>query len=295
MRRTFLLLFSAFSFVVAHGQRRDSFSVYFPFNGQELTDEAQAFIDSLSFNDVIHESQTVRIIGYTDYVGGVGYNDVLSKARANAVATYLENNGIKRKNIVVCIGKGKIPFNGASGNDGNAPDRRVDVVLTTVKRTIHTPPVPSHIPAKEIRATDLAHAHTGEIAALDKIYFYAGRHTVREGSQADLEQLLHMLQDRKTLRVRIEGHVCCVNGPDAMDDDNNEVKLSRNRAKAIYSYLVENGISAQRLEYAGFGRSRPIVPIELTEDDANLNRRVEVRSLANRLLLTITYCITPRQ
>jgi OOP family OmpA-OmpF porin len=78
--------------------------------------------------------------------------------------------------------------------------------------------------------------------------------------------------------------VCCIeNAPDALDVDTYEPTLSVNRAKAIYRYLVSKGIESSRLRYEGFGKRRPIVPNETTEEDAEKNRRVEIRIVENAL------------
>ncbi|MCK5065168.1 MAG: OmpA family protein [Candidatus Fermentibacteraceae bacterium] len=52
------------------------------------------------------------------------------------------------------------------------------------------------------------------------------------------------------------------------------ITLSENRAKVIYDYLVDHGVSAGSLSTIGFGEDRPAVP---NTSDANkaLNRRVE--------------------
>jgi outer membrane protein OmpA-like peptidoglycan-associated protein len=67
-------------------------------------------------------------------------------------------------------------------------------------------------------------------------------------------------------------------GNDKMDMDNSGM-LSETRAKAVYNFLVQKGIAASRMKYAGLGYSRPIVKPEKTEQDQINNRRVEIRIL----------------
>ena len=94
-----------------------------------------------------------------------------------------------------------------------------------------------------------------------------------------LKELLTILQERPTLVIEIQGHICCgQNEPaDGMDIDTNERALSLNRAKAVYNFLVLNGIAEERLSYKGFGYTQPIINPEITETDKTTNRRVEIK------------------
>ena len=127
---------------------------------------------------------------------------------------------------------------------------------------------------------DINKYKTGETIVLDNIYFYPESHRVREQSADELQVLYSMLHSNPTLKIRIEGHVCCVTDvEDAFDIDSQDNQLSVNRAKYIYDFLIKKGIDRERLKYIGFGRSKPVVPVELNEADANKNRRVEIRIL----------------
>ena len=46
------------------------------------------------------------------------------------------------------------------------------------------------------------------------------------------------------------------------------------RAKAVYEYLFQKGITFNRIEYAGFGEDRPIATND-SEEGRQINRRVE--------------------
>ena len=50
--------------------------------------------------------------------------------------------------------------------------------------------------------------------------------------------------------------------------------LSENRAKAVYQFLMDHGISGTRLKYKGYGQSKPIATND-TEEGRALNRRTE--------------------
>lgn len=54
------------------------------------------------------ENYSVKVIGYTDNVGGAQYNLRLSRRRAEAVADFYAQNGISRDRIVT-VGRGEAP------------------------------------------------------------------------------------------------------------------------------------------------------------------------------------------
>ncbi|HXS35806.1 MAG TPA: OmpA family protein [Flavipsychrobacter sp.] len=295
---SFIILFIALYSPVLAQSSNDSIKLYFDLNVRTLSKQAQAKIDSEIYYNRIIPGKNLFIVGYADYLGSERYNNGLSEARAKNVADYLENYGISQENIKVCIGKGEVKRNVPHDPSGFPLDRRVDIVIqkahdipaSAIKKT-----QPSSIPVKHdtvatmekkpVRSndiTDIKDYKPGDVFIMKNIYFLPQRHTIRPESLPELEKLYKVLEQNENLKVKIEGHVCCIfNFPDAYDMDNGDSNLSVNRAKFIYDYLVKKGIDPDRLKYAGYGHSRPIVPVEKTEEDANKNRRVEIRVLEN--------------
>ena len=92
------------------------------------------------------------------------------------------------------------------------------------------------------------------------------------GSNSDVSNLLKALQKSKDLRVEIGGHT---------DRSGNEAanrKLSTQRAKFIYDYLIKNGIEPERLTYKGYGSAKPAYTNK-TKSGRAANRRIEIRIL----------------
>ena len=74
-----------------------------------------------------YNKSTVMITGYTDSTGSNDYNVALSKKRANAVAAYLQGQGVAASRVEV-IGMG--PLSPIASNDttaGRAQNRRVEI------------------------------------------------------------------------------------------------------------------------------------------------------------------------
>ena len=117
----------------------------------------------------------------------------------------------------------------------------------------------------------------GESVAIEGLSFVPGRHLILESAVPVLQKLLKTMKDNPKLKIEIQGHVCCTDGPeDGLDYDTREKNLSEARAKAIYDYLLAKGISDKRLSYKGFGHSKPKELIEDTPTKEQTNRRVEI-------------------
>jgi outer membrane protein OmpA-like peptidoglycan-associated protein len=74
------------------------------------------------------------------------------------------------------------------------------------------------------------------------------------------------------VQVEIIGHT-----DDVGSDDDNLV-LSQNRAKSVYSYLISQGVKVNRLRFKGYGESKPLVSND-TEGHRQQNRRIELKIL----------------
>jgi len=105
--------------------------------------------------------------------------------------------------------------------------------------------------------------------AADRIFFVRAKAIIEVVSFAELDRVVSILQEDSTLRLRIEGHT------DSEGTDQRNQKLSDRRAKAVYNYLLFKGISADRMEFAGFGSKKPLAPNDTPEGMA-VNRRTEM-------------------
>ncbi len=101
-----------------------------------------------------------------------------------------------------------------------------------------------------------------------KVYFEFDRARIQEVSFPLLNEVASVLKDRPTMRVRIEGHT------DSRGRRAYNLRLSRRRANSVRQYLIEQGVSGDRMEAQGYGMSRPIAT-NRTEEGRDKNRRVE--------------------
>lgn len=109
---------------------------------------------------------------------------------------------------------------------------------------------------------------TGVPVVLKNIFFDTDKFDLKEKSTSELEILFTFLNNNPTLKIEISGHT------DNRGDKIHNQQLSQNRAKAVYTYLISKGITADRLSYKGYGEDKPIESND-TEDGRALNRRTE--------------------
>lgn len=307
MRRPALSILLCFFICSAYAQRPiDTFHLYFDLGVAQMSKSMEKKIDLLIYNAKILNGSSINLIGYTDFLGSEGFNKNLSIQRAKNVKDYLVKYGINERDIKTCVGKGEIRSRDTSDQEGHPEDRKVDLVVNNIlisSERVFKPGIAANSKngtksannkstatskttantndtgrrkAPDIK--DLAKLKEGQTLTLKNVYFPPGSHVIKPESYETIEKLFRILADNPALKISIEGHVCCIHDvPDALDIDTNELLLSVNRAKEIYSYLVKNGIEEDRLKYSGFGRSRPIVDVERSEEDADRNRRVEIR------------------
>jgi len=93
------------------------------------------------------------------------------------------------------------------------------------------------------------------------------------GAEVYLNQVLKVLQNHpEVLRLEIQGHTSSEGGADY------NMRLSNDRAKAVFQWLVDHGIDAQRLSPRGYGLTQPLLPND-SEPNRQRNRRVQFRLL----------------
>lgn len=104
---------------------------------------------------------------------------------------------------------------------------------------------------------------------LDDVDFATGGAKLAEGSADALDRIADLLKNEKGLRVVIVGHSDNQGGLDA------NIALSRSRANAVLTALIERGVERSRLEARGIGFLSPLVANDTPEGRAR-NRRVEI-------------------
>ena len=233
----------------------DESTIYFAFDKAVLNAKSRSVIKALLPQMT---NQTIILKGYTDSIGNIPYNDALSRRRVEAVRRYIIKQGIAPENILESKGYGEL-----TTFKYRWENRRVDIIISG--------------DAKQNLKQSISNLKVGETVTVKNLEFIPGRHFLQPYSTETLKELLAIMLDNPTLKIEIQGHICCnFSGEDGKDKDTGKNELSANRAKFIYDYLVKNGVDKERLRHKGYARTRPLVPVERTAEDQQRNRRVEV-------------------
>jgi outer membrane protein OmpA-like peptidoglycan-associated protein/tetratricopeptide (TPR) repeat protein len=113
----------------------------------------------------------------------------------------------------------------------------------------------------------------GETVVLKNIFFDTDKSDLRSESMIELDKLVTLLKNNAKMKIEISGHTDNAGTPAY------NLTLSQNRAKAVYDYLLQNGIPAARLTYAGYGLTKPVDSND-TEEGRAKNRRTEFKVLS---------------
>lgn len=87
---------------------------------------------------------------------------------------------------------------------------------------------------------------------LANVFFDLSKSTLRKESYVELDKLVSFLNENDKVKIEIGGHT------DSRGDAKSNKILSNDRAKAVYDYVIQKGITKERLSFMGYGSSQPV-------------------------------------
>jgi outer membrane protein OmpA-like peptidoglycan-associated protein len=115
-------------------------------------------------------------------------------------------------------------------------------------------------------------AKVGSKFVLRNVFFDVNKSDLRKESENELYKLFQILYHDPKMKILVSGHT------DSDADHDHNLKLSDARAHAVRDYLVNKGIEPNRVDWKGYGETRPAYPND-TPENKQLNRRTEVEIL----------------
>ena len=105
---------------------------------------------------------------------------------------------------------------------------------------------------------------------LKNIFYEFNSFELKHESTAELDKLIDFMKSNPSVKIEISGHTDNV-GTKAYNQ-----KLSEDRAKSVYTYLMNHTIAKERLSFKGYDFSQPIDTND-TEEGRAKNRRTEFK------------------
>jgi outer membrane protein OmpA-like peptidoglycan-associated protein len=230
------------------------FDEYRFFNGKDCTTvEGRKFYRAYTLKEEATAASEIQIArNYANALRSMGGTIVFDGMCEGAECA--ENNGYRMVVGKVSKGGGELWVEVVPYGDGN------DYTLTVVVKGEMS---------QDITAGAMLDAlnKDGRIALY--INFDTGKSTIRPDSKPVIDQIVQLMKTNGALELGVEGHT------DNVGDAKSNQTLSENRANAVVTAIVAQGIEAKRLSAAGHGQDKPVADNSSEEGRAK-NRRVEL-------------------
>ena len=121
---------------------------------------------------------------------------------------------------------------------------------------------------------DLEPVAVGSQIRLNNIFFAYQKSNLGPESQGELDRILKLMNDYPKLKIEVSGHT------DNVGSREYNLKLSKQRAKAVADYLISKGIDKSRITYVGYGFDKPVSDNN-SAAGRKLNRRSEIKIIGD--------------
>ena len=153
--------------------------------------------------------------------------------------------------------------------------------LFSLHKTLPPPPPPTApvVVVKEPTIEDtILRTPVNEAVAIQQIYYDLNDFTLSTTSYPTLDKLADILLTHPQMEIEISAHT------DSTGTAVFNQQLSEKRAMNCVAYLVSKGVPRARLQYKGYGATKPVAPNTFPDGTDNpegrkLNRRIELKIL----------------
>jgi len=236
-------------------------------------------------------SKIISINGFTDEIGTNLYNDTLSRKRVDFVYELIKGK-IKTRNDFKTIGFGETQISSIHHEE----NRKVEIIYLEAFDIQHEDYIVNDYLIKRklerlnlkdssviYNTTDkdlfivLDKVPVGQILILNNVEFYRDSDELLPAAKNELNNWATVFKNKSNIKFVIKGHVCCV-----VQNNLYLNSLSSRRAQSVLNYLETQGVLKERMDFVGYGSSKPIYQIpEKNGYEALKNRRVEIQIIEN--------------
>ncbi len=114
---------------------------------------------------------------------------------------------------------------------------------------------------------------TNKIIDVENVYFETDGEAIGQFTSDQLKKVANIMKKYPEIRVSVDVHT------DSKGESDYALKITKDRADIIVNYLIEKGISADRLEANGYGDTQLLnhcaKDVKCTEAEHRVNRRIE--------------------
>ncbi len=147
----------------------------------------------------------------------------------------------------------------------------------TAEKLVSTPDKTEDLEVSLVIESKIKSADVGDdlakILSLKPIYFDFDQSYIRDDATIELAKIIEVMNQYPQMNIEVRSHT------DSHGDDNYNLLLSDRRAKATVKYMIDQGISKERLTGKGFGEEQPVNDCSngsnCKKSDYQLNRRSE--------------------
>lgn len=202
-------------------------------------------------------------------LNGIAYNKNTGQPLGNAIITLARTGGGLLK--VQTEADGRYGFNLEKASDYNLNGEKTDfrsdmakvstqqlAVSTTLKQDLFLEPIVINKPIK-----------------LENIYYDFDKSNIRPDAAKELDKLVKIMQDNPTIWIELGSHT------DSRGNDQYNQWLSQSRANSAVQYIIDRGISKNRITAKGYGESQLVNKcangVKCSEAEHQANRRTEFK------------------
>lgn len=164
--------------------------------------------------------------------------------------------------------------------------KKVEIKSTSIapKRNFNfSEPPPSQPGPVEKSDTEIIQDNIRELSDVKAVQFHLeknfkfafGRTELNDDAKQYLDEVYALLEKNPDYNIEVIGHT------DNVGKHHINYKLSEGRAQAVAEYLIQRGLSKERIKFHGKGDKDPVAPND-TEENRSKNRRVEFLIYINR-------------